>query len=605
MSDYNVNTTSGLFLTHSEKFGDNIAIRHKSLGLWQDVTWNQYREAAMSVAAGLLSIGAEKGDFVGVIGENCPEWLYIDLGTQLAGSITVGIYTTNAVEQCEYVVNHAQCSYLFLENEEQLDKWLQFRDTSPKIKKVIVWDWKGLDNFSDDLVISLDELMEIGASADGEIIAKGENIRRCLEEDETSILIYTSGTTGPPKGVMLTHKNLTWSAHALSSIQEETKARPGDEVLSFLPLCHIFERMFSVLIHIQSGYVVNFIERPETIAENLREVSPTIGYAVPRIWEKYHAKINLAIDEATTFKRWFALYAISHGKRFIQRKIDHKSISLFALTTRWILKRTVYWQMRKHLGMERMRYALSGAAPIAPDILLFFNAIGLNILEGYGQSETCAVTSATQYGAFRFGTVGVPLPGVEVRLSDESEILVKGPCVFKGYFKNEEATRSIIKEGWLYTGDIGEIDASNHIIITDRKKDIIITAGGKNIAPQYIENKLKCSSYINDAVVIGDKRKFVSALIVLDEENINKYAQEHKVVYQTYADLAVDDQVIQLIQKEIDVANKMLSRVESVRKFVILPKRLYQEDGDVTPTMKVKRNAISKNYEQLIESMYQ
>ena len=255
--------------------------------------------------------------------------------------------------------------------------------------------------------------------------------------------------------------------------------------------------------------------------------------------------------------------------------------------------------------MERMRYAFSGAAPIAPDILLFFNAIGLNILEGYGQTETCAVTSATRYGGLRFGTVGLPLQGVEVRLSDEGEILVKGPSVFKGYFKNEEATRNTIKEGWLYTGDIGEMDETNHITITDRKKDIIITAGGKNISPQYIENKLKCSPYINDAVVIGDKRKFVSALIILDEENINKYAQDHKVVYQTYADLAADDQVNELIQKEVNTVNKVLSRVESVRKFIILPKRLYQEDGDVTPTMKVKRNAIGDNYKQLIESMYQ
>jgi len=605
MSDYNVNTIPGLFLTNAEKFGNNIAIRHKSFGLWQDVTWDQYRDAAMSVANGLLSIGMEKGDFVGVIGENCPEWLYIDIGTQLAGAVTVGIYTTNSVAQCEYVVNHAECTYLFLENEEQLDKWLQFRDTSPQIKKVIVWDWKGLDKFSDNLVISLDELMEMGEKADREIIAKGEKIRNGLQEEETSILIYTSGTTGPPKGAMLSHKNLTWSAYTLSNIQEETRARLGDEVLSFLPLCHIFERMFSVLVHIQSGYVVNFIERPETIAENLREISPTIGYAVPRIWEKYHAKINLAIDEASTFKRWFALYAIRHGNWLIQRKIDNKRISFFARATRWFFKRTVYWQIRKHLGMERMRYALSGAAPIAPDILLFFNAIGLNILEGYGQTENCAVTSSTRYGAFRFGTVGLPLPGVEVRLSDEGEILVKGPCVFKGYFKNEEATRSAIKDGWLYTGDIGEIDETNHISITDRKKDIIITAGGKNIAPQYIENKLKCSSYINDAVVIGDKRKFVSALIVLDEENINKYAQDHKVVYQTYADLAENTQINELIHREVEAVNKDLSRVESVRKFAILPKRLYQEDGDVTPTMKVKRNAIGNNYKQLIESMYQ
>lgn len=604
MNELNKNTIPGLFLNNAQKFGAAIALRHKSFGLWQDVSWMQYKDSALAVAHGLLSLGIEKGDFVGVIGDNCPEWLYIDIGTQLAGAITVGIYTTNSVEQCEYVVNHAGCTCLFLENEEQLDKWLQFRDTSPQIKKVIVWDWKGLDNFSDDRVLSLEELMKTGVKAPPAIVEKGEKIRNGLNEDETSILIYTSGTTGPPKGAMLTHKNLTWSAAAISGIQEETKVGPKDEVLSFLPLCHIFERMFSVLAHIQSGYVVNFTESPETVAENLREISPTIGYAVPRIWEKYHAKINLAIDEATRVKRRFARHAINHGQEVIQHRIAGKKVSPIDKLQRWMFEKTVYWQIRKHLGMERMRYAFSGAAPIAPDILLFFNAIGLNIIEGYGQTECCAITSSTRYGTLRFGTVGLPIPGVDVRLSDEGEILVKGPCVFKGYFNNEEATRNTIRDGWLYTGDIGEIDETDHITITDRKKDIIITAGGKNIAPQYIENKLKCSAYINDAVVIGDNRKFVSALIVLDEENISKYAQDNKVVYQTYADLAENAQINELIHREVEAVNKDLSRVESVRKFAILPRRLYQEDGDVTPTMKVKRNAIGSNYKQLIESMY-
>ena len=604
MSELNLNTIPGLFLNNAGKFGDTIAIRHKSFGLWKDVTWHEYKDAALTVANGLLSLGIEKGDFVGVIGENCPEWLYIDIGTQLAGAITVGIYTTNAAAQCQYVVNHAGCSCLFLENEEQLDKWLQFKDTSPQVKKVIVWDWKGLDDFNDDRVISLKKLMKTGEKASPKIVEKGEKIRGGLKEDETAILIYTSGTTGPPKGVMLTHKNLTWSARAISGIQKETEVGPKDEVLSFLPLCHIFERMFSVLAHIQSGYVVNFIEGPQTVAEDLREISPTIGYAVPRIWEKYHAKINLAIDEATWVKRWFARYAINHGQKVIQHLIAGNNVTPMDKLQRWVFEKTVYWQIRKHLGMERMRYAFSGAAPIAPDILLFFNAIGLNIIEGYGQTESCAITSSTRYRTLRFGTVGLPIPGVEVKLSDEGEILVKGPCVFKGYFKNEEATRNTIKDGWLYTGDIGEMDETNHIIITDRKKDIIITAGGKNIAPQYIENKLKCSAYINDAIVIGEKRKFVAALIVLDEEHISKYARDNKVVYQTYADLAENAQINELIHKEVDTVNKGLSRVESVRKFAILPRRLYQEDGDVTPTMKVKRNAIANNYKQLIESMY-
>lgn len=604
MSDHKLNTIPGLFLSSSEKFGDRVALRHKSFGIWQDITWTEYRASAMAIAHGLVSMGLSKGDFVGIIGENCPEWLYIDVGIQLVGAVSVGVYTTNSIEQCEYVIKHADCSYLFVENEEQLDKWLAFRERTPLVKKVIVWDWKGLDDFKDDQVISLEQLMEIGHQANQETLDRCTQYRRELKPDDTSVLIYTSGTTGPPKGAMLSHQNLTWTAKALSGIDETTQVGPKDEVMSFLPLCHIFERMFSLLSHIHAGYIVSFVESPDTIADNLREISPTVGYAVPRIWEKYHARIKIAIDDATPVKRWLANKAVEHGERYIKKKVDQQSIGWAEKSLRWLYEHTVYWKVRKHLGMERMRFAFSGAAPIAPDILLFFNAIGLNILEGYGMTETCGITSGTRLSTYRFGTVGLPLDGIEVKLSDEGELMIRSDSVFKGYFKNQEATDKTIQEGWLYTGDIGEIDESGHIKITDRKKDIIITAGGKNIAPQYIENKLKCSSYINDAVVVGEKRKFVSALIVLDEENINKFAQDERVVYQTYADLATNETINALISKEIDLVNKGLSRVESVKKFAILPKRLYQEDGDVTPTMKVKRNAINNNYSELIESMY-
>lgn len=604
MSAYNLRTIPGLFMANTEAFENRVALRHKSYGIWQDITWTEYRSRALSVSYGLISLGLEKGDFVGIVGENSPEWLYIDVGVQLAGAVSVGIYTTNSSDQCEYVVNHAECAYLFLENEEQLDKWLEFRDRTPQVKKVIVWDWKGLDEFEDDLVISFDHLMDLGENATSITHEQQESYMESVREDDTSVLIYTSGTTGPPKGAMLSHKNLTWTAEALAGIDEGTTVTAKDEVMSFLPLCHIFERMFSLLTHIYAGYVVNFVESPDTIADNLREISPTIGYAVPRIWEKYHARVKIAIDDANWFKKWFANKAINHGERFIRKKIDQEAISGFERMKRWIFEHTVYWKIRKHLGMERMRFAFSGAAPIAPDILLFFNAIGLNILEGYGMTESSGITSGIRLGTFRFGTVGLPLEGVEVKLSEEGEIMVKADSVFKGYFKNEEATRKTIQDGWLYTGDVGEIDETGHITITDRKKDIIITAGGKNIAPQYIENKLKCSAYINDAVVVGEKRKFVSALIVLDEENINKYAQDNKVVYQTYADLASNEQINELISNEVNTVNNDLSRVEAVKKFAILPKRLYQEDGDVTPTMKVKRNAINDNYKDLIESMY-
>ncbi len=604
MPDHDPNTIPGLFLSSAERFGDRVALRQKSFGIWKDITWKEYQASAHAIAHGLVRMGLSKGDYVGIIGENCPEWLYIDVGIQLVGAVSVGVYTTNSVEQCEYVIRHADCSYLFLENEEQLDKWLTFRERTPLVKKVIVWDWKGLDAFKDDQVISLEQLMEEGNKAGPEIIDQCVHFRDALTQEDTAVLIYTSGTTGPPKGAMLSHQNLTWTARALSGIDETTQVGPNDEVMSFLPLCHIFERMFSLLSHIHAGYIVNFVESPDTIADNLREISPTVGYAVPRIWEKYHARIKIAIDDATPVKKWLANKAVSHGKRYIQKKMGQQPVGLTEKAMRWLYEQTVYWKIRKHLGMERMRFAFSGAAPIAPDILLFFNAIGLNILEGYGMTESCGITSGTRLETYRFGTVGLPLDGIEVKLSSEGEIMIRSDSVFKGYFKNQEATDKTIRNGWLYTGDIGEIDETGHIKITDRKKDIIITAGGKNIAPQYIENKLKCSSYINDAVVVGDQRKFVSALIVLDEENINKYAQDQRVVYQTYADLASNEAINALISKEINEVNKDLSRVESVKKFAILPKRLYQENGDVTPTMKVKRNAINDNYSELIESMY-
>jgi long-chain acyl-CoA synthetase len=597
-------TIPSIFLETVERLGNNIAMRQKKFGLWQDISWSDYRKNARTVAMALLHLGVKKGDFIGIIGDNCPEWLYIDMGTQMCGGVSVGIYTTSAAEQCEYIVNHAGCTILFVENEEQLDKWLHFRNKSPQVKKVIVWDWKGLNEFSDNQVMRYEDFLTLAETGNTDSNMTLTERISALRSDDLSVLIYTSGTTGPPKGAMLSHGNMAWMSSAIANVQENMMVSDKDEVLSFLPLCHIFERMYSIMAHIRIGYVVNFIENLDTVAENLREVSPTIGYAVPRIWEKYHARINLGILEANWFKRYFAHYAINQGIKFIQRRIDQMPIRWTDRLLRLICEHFLYKHLRRHLGMERMKFALSGAAPIAPDVLQFFNAIGLKILEGYGQTESGGVTTCVRLGSYSFGSVGPPLKGIEVKLSDESEIMVKSPAVFMGYYHNDEATKSTLKDGWLYSGDIGTIQEDGSIVITDRKKDLIITAGGKNIAPQYIENRIKCSPFINDAIVIGEKRKFVSALIVLDEENITKYTQDHKIVYQTYSDLAENGEIRALIQNEIDKVNKQVSRVESVRRFAILPKRLYQEDGDVTPTMKVKRATINKNYEELIESMY-
>jgi long-chain acyl-CoA synthetase len=377
-----------------------------------------------------------------------------------------------------------------------------------------------------------------------------------------------------------------------------------DEVMSFLPLCHVFEQLFSVMGHITHGFVVNFIESPDTVADNMVEISPTVGYAVPRIWEKYSSAIYIRMSDATWFKRIVFYVAMKIGQQRATLMMNFKKVPLYLETLYRLAHFVVFRKLKERLGFDRMRIAYSGAAPISPEVLHFFQSLGVNLVEGYGQTEGTGVTCVSRVGRVKFGTVGPPLTGTEVRIAEDGEILVKSPSVFKGYFKNPEATADTLKDGWLHSGDVGEIDEDGYLKITDRKKDIIVTAGGKNITPQYIENKLKFSPYINDAVVIGDRRKFLSCLIMIDEDNVVKYAQDNKVQFSTYKDLTRNPEILRLIQGEVNKVNDSLSRVEQVKKFTILPKKLYEEDGEVTPTMKVKRKYVNEAFADLIEGMY-
>ncbi len=375
-------------------------------------------------------------------------------------------------------------------------------------------------------------------------------------------------------------------------------------MLSFLPLCHIFERLFSVFIHLTHAYTVNFIEKPDTVTDNMIEISPTVGYAVPRIWEKYYSAILIRMSDATWLKRMVFGASLKIGKKRAALAMDFKPIPFHLQALYRLAYFAVFRKLRERLGFDRLRVAYSGAAPISPEVLQFFQSIGINLIEGYGQTEGTGVTTISRAGHVKFGKVGPPVPGTELKIAPDGEILVKSPSVFKGYFKNPEATAESLADGWLCSGDVGEIDADGFLKITDRKKDIIVTAGGKNITPQYIENKLKSSIYINDAVVIGDRRKFLSALIMIDEDNVVKYAQDHKVQFSTYRDLTQSPEIVALIQKEVDQVNETLARVENVRKFTVLPKKLYEEDGEVTPTMKVKRKYVNEAFKDLIEAMY-
>jgi long-chain acyl-CoA synthetase len=590
-----------LFFNTVKGKGTQVALRKKELGLWRDITWSEYADNVKLVALGLMSMGFEKGQSAGIIGENSPHWVYADLGIMSAGGVTVGIYATNAADQCEYVVSNSEARFYFAENEEQLDKALTFRANTPHMEKIIVWDMEGLHHFSDPMVISFDELLEMGRQFEKENPGALDERRNQVGPDDLAVLIYTSGTTGPPKGAMLTHNNLLWMSDAMGQV---VTVRDDDEFLSFLPLCHIFEQLFTVLCNLRYACVVNFIENTDTVTANMTEVSPTVGYAVPRIWEKYHSAVMIRMADATFFKRMVFKAAMGIGLKHAKLKLSFQPISAQLKLAYALAHFAVFRKLKKRLGFDRFRLAISGAAPISPDVLVFYHAIGVSLREGYGQTEGTGVTTAAKGDDIKLGTVGPPLPGVELKLSDEGEILVKSPGVFKGYFKNPEATAETLQDGWLYSGDVGEMDDDGFLKITDRKKDLIITAGGKNIAPQYIENQLKFSPYVNDAVVIGDRRKYLTALIVIDEENVVKFAQDQKIPFTTYESLTQNEEIVKLIDEEVTRVNKSLSRVEQVKKFTILPKKLYEEDGEVTPTMKVKRKYINQAFGDLIEGMY-
>lgn len=592
-------TTPQRFLRAVRERAGLVAMRHKRLGIWHRVTWSEYGRAAEEIAHGLLSLGFKRGQAAAITGENRPEWLFCDMGIQLAGGLSVAVYATNAPEQCAYVLDHSQSRFFFVENEEQLDKVLEIRAGLPYLERIVVMDTEGLAGFSDPQVMSLEELRALGrAAADPRTL---ETVAAEVSEDDVAILLYTSGTTGPPKGVMLTHRNLLWTAEALG---HTSALYPHDEAVSFLPLSHIAERMVSVYLPLVWGYTISFAESLDTLFQNLQEVRPSIVFAVPRLWEKMHSQVELHIADVDPFKRAAYRAAIRVGREYALRRLDRAPLPAWLRLARWLAAMTVLNLLRRRLGLDRARWVISGAAPIAPEVLAYYHAMGVPIREVYGQTEGSGPTTIHQGDRIKLGTVGQPIPGVEVRIAPDGEILVRGPNVFSGYFKDPVGTAQALRDGWLHSGDIGEMDSEGFLRITDRKKDLIVNAYGKNIAPAYIENKLKFSSYIGDAIVIGDRKPYLVALIVIDEDNVSQWAQDRRIPFSTFADLSGNEQVRGLIAQEVERVNRTLSSPEQVKRFSILPKRLYQEDGEVTPTLKVRRKAILEKYGDVIAALY-
>jgi long-chain acyl-CoA synthetase len=595
-----VRSVGALFAEQVARQGDRLAIRFKEYGIWHRVTWRQYGDEVRRVAAALLAFGLRHQENVAVLAENRPEWLYCHLGIQTVGGATCGVYPTSSPDQLLYLLNHSEARLVFVENEEQLDKVLAIVGQT-RVERIVVWDAKGLWGFSEERVTFLADFLKQGQTfADAHAGAVDARLAAVAPAD-TAMIIYTSGTTGPPKGAMLAHGSILWVTQAFLSVNPVTER---DEVVSYLPFAHIYENLISVFGPLRRGYVVNFVESLDTLFQNLREISPTYFASVPRIWEKLASTVELRMADSTRLKRATYRLAVAIGRRYARARLGRTGVPLGLA----LAYRLAYWvalaPLKRRLGFDRTHLAVCGAAPASPELFEYYHALGVPLVEGYGLTESTGVISVNRVERPRVGTVGEAVPGIEVALADDGEILTRGPHVFKGYFKDADLTaQTIDAEGWLHTGDVGAWE-DGHLKIMDRKKDIIITAGGKNVTPAYIENKLKFSPYVQDAVVVGDQRKYLVALLLIDEDNVTKYAQDHRIPFTTFQDLTQSPEVVRLIDREVETVNKTLSQVETIKKFALLPRRFYAEEGDVTPTMKVKRRALEQRYADVIGSLY-
>jgi long-chain acyl-CoA synthetase len=591
-------TLPAILLRRAGESRAGVAMRKKELGRWRRYTWAEYGERAARIGRGLLELGVEPGDRVAVHSLNRPAWLLADQGIQGIGAVTVGLYPTSPAAEVAYVLGHSESVVLVAEDEEQLDKALEVRAELPQLRKIVVVDPRGVEVLDDPAIMTLAELEELGANRP---FSEFTDRVALLSGDDVAVIVYTSGTTGPPKGAMLTHANLLAAAVASSEVYQPSA---NDEVLSYLPLCHIAERLVSIINAVYAGYPVNFGTGGEGFSADLQEVQPTFFLGVPRVWEKMMAAVQIRMADASRLKRTIFERCLRQGHRVAARRLrrEQRPLDRLRYGVAWLL---AFRTLRHKLGLSRVRVALSGAAPIAPQVLEFVSALGVDVREGYGQTENTAMATSTPADDIRIGTVGEALPGVELRIAADGEILTRSAGVFAGYFKDDEATaRTVDAAGWLHTGDIGEISEDGFLTITDRKKDILITAGGKNVAPSEIENKLKTSPYIREAVVVGDGRKYLAALIGIEPDTVGDWAARRGLAFTTYRDLSARPEVRELVAQDVDRVNGDLAQVETIKRFEMLPVELDEEEGHLTATQKVKRRVISEQFADVIEAMY-
>lgn len=595
-------TPAQLFWMRVAETPDLVALREKKLGIWRSLTWADYGEKVRLIAHALADSGVGQGDVISVLSENRPEWMFCDLAAICIGAIGNGIYTTSAPAQVAYVLQDSRTRVVIVEDEEQLDKVLEVRGDCPDLVKIVVIDSEGLHAFDDAMVVTFAAFLEAGAEHRQQNSGFVDAQVAVTKPDDTAILIYTSGTTGQPKAAMITNDNLIFQ---IDTSRAGAMLSPKDNILSFLPLCHVAERNFALYFPLAHGNITNFAESPETLVDNLREVSPTAIFAPPRLWEKMYSTVTLAVKDAPRFQQWSYHKALAIGGAVARAEEDGRRPGLMTAVLSKTFARFALSNVRVALGLNRMRDAITGAAPVSPDLIRWYRSLGIRLREGYGLTESVGLVTMMPPETLIPGSCGVPPDGIEVRLSDVGEVLVRGRNVFAGYLnKPDQTLETIDPEGWLHTGDVGEIDDQGYLRITDRLKDVIITEGGKNITPSEIENQLKFSPFISDAVVIGDRRKYLTCLIMIDYDNVAKFAQDNRVPFTNYASLCNAQEVNALVEGEMSRVNKSLSRVEQIKKFTLIDIELTADDEELTPTMKLKRSFVSKKYAHMIDAMY-
>jgi len=595
-------TLPALLKRNAERYRDSrVAIREKEFGIWQSTTWQGYFEHVRDFALGLHKLGFKRGDKMAYAGDNRPQGLYAELAAQAIGGAIVGIYPDSHLDQVAYIINHSDAVYVVAGDQEQADKVLELKSTCPKVKKVIVDDPKGLRRYDDPILAYFKDIQKLGRELALEEPGLFDEMIAGLTPDDVGMINYTSGTTGLPKGSMITQKNMV----AVARLQDAVDAARDDfEYVSFLPFAWIGEQEFGVYWPLYKAFAVNFPEKVETVQENIREIGPHILLAPPRIWEKICSDIQVKIQEAVWVKRFIYQKFLPVGYRmadFILAKKDPPIGWRFLSRVGYLL---LFRSLNNYFGLTRLRHAYTGGAPLGPEIFKMFLALGVKIRQVYGATETTAGTIAHRTDDIRLETVGVPLPEVEVKTTDTGELLTKGDVVFKGYYKNPEATAQAIIDGWFYTGDAALIDEDGHVVIIDRLADVMKLSDGSRFSPQLIENKLKFSPFITDAVVIGQEKPYIAAMVSVDSGNVGKWAENNQIAYTTFTDLSQKTEVYDLIAEEVAKANKTLPKVAKVKKIVLLYKELDADDEELTRTRKVRRNFVLQRYKELVDGLY-